>query len=87
MRGETCGRSGLGESGGVGTALVQTARANGIRVVGIVSSDAKRDFALAAGADVVIQRNREEVRAAVMRATDGRGVDILGLRSPRAHRL
>ena len=38
---------------GVATAVQQLARADGIRVIAVVSSTAKRDFALAAGANFV----------------------------------
>lgn len=40
-----------GAAGGVGTAVVQLGRALGLRTVGVVGDDAKREFALRCGAD------------------------------------
>lgn len=65
-----------GAAGGVGSAVVQVARAAGITVFGSVSSPEKARFALAQGADHVIDRTREDVVAEVLRRTDGRGVDL-----------
>jgi NADPH2:quinone reductase len=45
--------------------------------IGTVSTDAKLDFACSAGAPHVIHRGRENVRDAVMRITEGRGVDVV----------
>jgi NADPH:quinone reductase len=64
-------------AGGVGTALVQLARAAGKRVIGVVSSDERAAFARAQGADEVIDRKRGNVGDQVRRLTDGRGVDLV----------
>jgi NADPH:quinone reductase len=66
-----------GAAGGVATALIQLCLADGIVPIGTVSTAAKRDFALAAGAPHVIHRASENVRDAVMRITGGRGVDVV----------
>jgi len=65
-----------GAAGGVATALVQAARARGLHVIGTASSDVKRAFALANGANDVIDGNPETLTEHVMRLTDGRGVDL-----------
>jgi NADPH2:quinone reductase len=66
-----------GAAGGVGSALVQLGVADGIETIGIVSSEAKREFASKAGAPHVIRRDSEDVRARVMAITGGRGVDAV----------
>lgn len=65
-----------GAAGGVATALVQVARARGLRVIGTASSDIKREFALASGAHEVIDGNPRTLTDQVMGLTDGRGVDL-----------
>ena len=66
-----------GAAGGVATALIQLCMADGVVPIGTVSTQAKRDFASSAGAPHVIHRASENVRAAVMRITEGRGVDVV----------
>jgi NADPH2:quinone reductase len=64
-----------GGAGAVGHYALQLARWGGARVITTVSSAAKADIAREAGADVVIDYKRDDVVAAVMEATAGRGVD------------
>jgi NADPH2:quinone reductase len=64
-------------AGGVGTALVQLAKAAGKRVIGVVSSDERAAFARAQGADEVIDRKRGNVVDLVKALTAGRGVDLV----------
>jgi NADPH2:quinone reductase len=66
-----------GGAGGVATAAQQLARTDGIQVISLVSSQAKRDFALAAGATDVLVRGEQDLKAAVLGLTDGRGVDMV----------
>lgn len=66
-----------GGAGGVATALQQLASADSIEVISVVSSPEKRDFALAAGAKQVLVRGDQDLRAAVMGLTQGRGVDMV----------
>lgn len=66
-----------GAAGGVATAVIQLAVADGIQTIGTVSSEEKRTFARAAGAPHVILRGEEDVFDEVMRLTNGRGVDIV----------
>lgn len=64
-------------AGGVGTALVQLAKAAGKKVIGVVSSDARGAFARAQGADAVIDRNHGNLVDQVKQLTDGKGVDLV----------
>jgi NADPH2:quinone reductase len=60
----------------VGHAAVQCARLMGARqVLATVSSQAKAEAAVGAGADVAIDYKREDVAATVRDATGGQGVD------------
>jgi NADPH2:quinone reductase len=61
-------------AGGVGLLLVQMLRAKGVLVIGIASSDAKRDAARQAGADVVL--GYDDIVTRVQDATDGKGVHV-----------
>ena len=66
-----------GASGGVGMALLQLAICDGLTAIGIVSSEAKRDFTRAAGVEHVLIRRRDDLQKAVMTVTAGRGVDVV----------
>jgi len=65
-----------GAGGGVGTAAIQVARALGGRAIAVASSPAKREAALAAGAEVALDATGDWV-AAVREATGGRGADVI----------
>lgn len=65
-----------GVAGGVGSALAQVARSRGIRVIGTARSEAKRAFALAHGADLVLAADPATLAAATREATGGEGVDM-----------
>ncbi len=67
----------IAAAGGVGTALVQLARAYGKRVIGVVSSDQRAAFARAQGADETVDRKRGNVVDQVKQLTGGRGVDLV----------
>lgn len=64
-------------AGGVGLLLVQMAKMRGARVFGTVSTQAKADLALEAGADAIIFYARQDFEPEVKRLTDGRGVDVV----------
>jgi NADPH2:quinone reductase len=64
-------------AGGVGLLLCQMISARGGEVIGTVSSDAKADAALAAGASHIIRYDREEVDSRVKEITDGQGVSVV----------
>jgi NADPH2:quinone reductase len=71
----------LGATGAVGYAAVQVALAMGARVLASVSSIEKRDQALAAGADEVIDLSRDNIRDSlreqVYAVNDDTGVDVV----------
>ena len=65
-----------GAAGGVGTAAVQVGRGLGARVFAVASSAAKRDVAIAAGAEDAVAADAEW-SAWVRDRTDGRGADVI----------
>ena len=66
----------LGAGGGVGLAACDIGRALGLRVIAAASSRSKRDAALAAGAEVVIDSSTEDVKARAKEISGG-GVDAI----------
>jgi NADPH2:quinone reductase len=64
-------------AGGVGSGAVQLGKAAGARVIGVVGSPEKADVARSLGADVVIDRSREDFVAVVKEVTGGRGADVI----------
>jgi NADPH2:quinone reductase len=65
-----------GAAGGVGTAVIQVARALGATVAAVTSSRAKADMARSAGADSVIDSG-EDWPALVRTLNAGRGADVI----------
>ena len=63
-------------AGGVGLLLVQWLKHKGATVIGTVSTAAKAEAALAAGADHVIRYDSEPVAAKVRELTGGAGVQV-----------
>lgn len=63
-------------AGGVGSALVQLGHTAGCRVVGVVGSSHKVETARAMGADVVIDKSREDLWKAAEKASP-RGYDVV----------
>lgn len=66
-----------GASGGVGIAGVQFARAMGLRVFGTASSQKGLDLATREGAHEVFNHSKPGYLDEIMKATGGRGVDIV----------
>ncbi|HEY3919934.1 MAG TPA: zinc-dependent alcohol dehydrogenase family protein [Stellaceae bacterium] len=66
-----------GAAGGIGSALIDLARGAGLHVIGICSGAAKIDFVKDFGVETVIDRQRDDIGAAVKAATGGRGVDFI----------
>ena len=64
-------------AGGVGLLLCQWASALGAAVIGTVSTDEKAALARRAGCDLVVVHGREPFSEAVLRATGGRGADVI----------
>ena len=71
----------LGSTGAVGRACMQIGRAMGARVIAAISSPARTEAALAAGADGVVnlaaEDLRENLRRQVFELTGGNGVDVV----------
>ena len=66
-----------GASGGVGTAAVQLALAHGLRVLGTAGSDDGIELARHQGAQEVFDHRAPEHFEQIMKATGGRGVDLI----------
>ena len=66
-----------GASGGVGTAAVQLARARGLRVLGTAGSDEGHKLAREQGAHEMFDHRTPEHFEQIMKATNGRGVDVI----------
>jgi NADPH2:quinone reductase len=67
----------LGAAGGVGIAAVQIGKALGARVIAAASTDAKLEFARAAGADDLINYSTASLRDSVRDLTGGDGADVV----------
>jgi len=67
----------LGAGGGVGLAAIGMARALGCRVLGVASSADKREAALAAGAEAVVDPAAEPLKEAARAWAGGTGVDLV----------
>ena len=74
-RGETVLVTGV--SSGVGVASLQAAKALGARVIGTSGSQQKLDRLHAEGLDVGLPTRKPDFHDAVMRATGGKGVDLV----------
>jgi NADPH2:quinone reductase len=66
-----------GASGGVGTAAVQMARAMGLTVFGTAGTQKGADLVKREGAHQVFQHNKAGYLEEIMKATGGRGVDVI----------
>jgi NADPH2:quinone reductase len=67
----------LGAAGGVGAAAVQVGKLLGAEVLAVASTDAKRAFALAQGADAVLDSDPEGWRDRLKAAGGGKGPDVV----------
>lgn len=67
----------LGAAGGVGSAAVEIGKALGARVIAAASSDAKLEFARAAGADELLNYSAVALKETVKELTGGNGVDVV----------
>jgi NADPH2:quinone reductase len=66
-----------GAGGGVGLAAVQIGAALGARVIAVASSKTRRERAIAAGAQYVVDSAQPHVRDAVFAITGDRGADVI----------
>ena len=64
-------------AGGVGSAAVQLASTLGGHVIATAGSNEKLDLCRELGADVAVNHREDDVAAAVLEATGGRGVDLV----------
>jgi NADPH2:quinone reductase len=64
-------------AGGVGSAAIQLGKAAGARVIGVVGGAEKAAVAAKLGADVVVDRRREDFVEVVKAETSGRGADVV----------
>lgn len=67
----------LGAAGGVGLAAVELGKLLGAHVIACASSDDKLETCKRRGAHATINYEREDLREAVKRLTDGEGVDVV----------
>lgn len=65
-----------GASGGMGSALVQVAKAAGHRVIATVGQERKREHSLTMGADHVLNYREDDLKAGIAAVTEGTGVDF-----------
>jgi NADPH:quinone reductase len=63
--------------GGVGVIAIQLAKLWGATVIASTSSPEKKKLALELGADIVIDSQSEDLKAEILKATNGRGVDLV----------
>ena len=64
-------------AGGVGSGAVQLGKAAGARVIGVAGGEQKASVARELGADVVVDRHREDFVTVVKDVTGGRGADVV----------
>lgn len=64
-------------AGGTGTLAVQIAKTAGAKVIGLASSAEKRALVEGLGADATVDSRAEDLRAAILAANDGKGVDAV----------
>jgi NADPH2:quinone reductase len=66
-----------GASGGVGSAAVQFARAQGLTVMGTASTDKGREMVKKEGAHFAFDHSKAGYADEIMKATGGKGVDVI----------
>jgi NADPH2:quinone reductase len=65
-------------AGGVGTIAIQLAKRFGAgRVIGLASSDEKRELAARLGADTTVDSNADDLKTALIEANDGQHLDVI----------
>jgi NADPH:quinone reductase len=65
-------------AGGVGTLAIQLAKRMGAgRVIGVASSEDKRELAQRLGADATVDPNADDLEAAILEANGGKPVDVV----------
>jgi NADPH:quinone reductase len=64
-------------AGGTGTLAVQLAKRAGARVIGLASSEEKRELVRSLGADAAVDSRSEDLAAAIREANEGKRVDAV----------
>jgi NADPH2:quinone reductase len=64
-------------AGGTGTLAIQLAKRAGARVIGLASSEEKRELVRSLGADAAVDSRAEDLGAAIREANDGNRVDAV----------
>ncbi|HEX5928553.1 MAG TPA: zinc-binding dehydrogenase [Solirubrobacterales bacterium] len=64
-------------AGGTGTLAVQVAKRAGARVIGLASSEEKRELVRSLGADAAVDSRAEDLGAAIREANEGKRVDAV----------
>ena len=64
-------------AGGTGTLAVQIAKSAGAKVIGLASSEEKRELVRGLGADACVDSRAEDLGAAIREANDGKRVDAI----------
>jgi NADPH:quinone reductase len=64
-------------AGGTGTLAVQLAKRAGAKVIGLASSEEKRELVRSLGADAAVDSRAEDLGAAIREANDGKRVDAV----------
>jgi len=64
-------------AGGVGSVAIQLAKLWGAFVIAVTSSDEKKKLCLELGADVVVDAGEADLTAALVKANNGKGVDLI----------
>src|SRR5207302_3902547 len=67
----------LGAAGGTGLAAIELGKLMGARIIACASSAEKLAFAREHGADEAINYAQEDLKDALRRVTDGKGVDVV----------
>lgn len=67
----------LGAGGGVGTAIIQVAKALGAKVIACASSQEKLDFCKMNGADLLVNYSEVDLKSELKALTNNKGVDVL----------
>jgi NADPH2:quinone reductase len=64
-------------AGGVGSVAIQLAKLWGAFVIAVTSSDEKKKLCMALGADVVVDAGEADLTQALIKANNGKGVDLI----------
>ena len=66
-----------GAAGGIGTTMIQMAKASGIRVIASASTEKKCGVLRKLGADTVFNYKENDEKERILEATEGRGADVI----------